>query len=54
MSKEMLNSSNYILVTYLSEMESKFILCHFCMVLANLSFKADLSSYKPPPYLFQY
>ena len=36
--KEMMNSSNYILVTYLSDIESKFILCHFCMVLANLSF----------------
>ena len=36
--KEMMNSSNYILVTYLSDIESKFILCHFFMVLANLSF----------------
>ena len=37
-SKEMMNSSNYILVTYLSDIESKFILYRFCMVLANLSF----------------
>ena len=37
-SKEVMNSSNYILVTYLSDIESKFILCHFYMVLANLSF----------------
>ena len=37
-SNEMMNSSNYTLVTYLSDIESKFILCQFCMVLANLSF----------------
>ena len=37
-SKEMMNSSNYILVTYLSDIESKFIPCHCFRVLANLSF----------------
>ena len=37
--KEIMNLSNFILVTYLSDIESKFILCHFCRVLANLSFK---------------
>ena len=37
-SKEMMNSSNYILVTYLSDIESKFSFCHYCMVLANLFF----------------
>ena len=36
--KEIMNSSNYILVAYVPNIESKFILCHFCMVLANLSF----------------
>ena len=33
-----INSSNYILATYLSDIESKFILCYFCVFLANLSF----------------
>ena len=37
-SKEMMNSSNYTLITYLSDIESKFIPCYFCVVLANLSF----------------
>ena len=38
-SKEMMNSSNYILVTYLSDIESKLIPCHCFRVLANLSFQ---------------
>ena len=36
--KEMMNSSNYTMVTYLSYIGWKFIPCHFCIVLANLSF----------------
>ena len=36
--KETMNSSNYTLVTYLSDIEWKRMHCHFCMVLANLSF----------------
>ena len=36
--KETMNSSNYTLVTYLSDIESKFIPCRCCVVLANLSF----------------
>ena len=35
--KETMNSSNYTLVTYLSDIVWKFILCHLCIVLANLS-----------------
>ena len=37
-SKEIMNSSNYILVTYLSDKESKLIPFHCFRVLANLSF----------------
>ena len=36
--KEMMNSLNYILVTYLPDIESKFSLCHICMDLVNFSF----------------
>ena len=34
--KEMLNSSNYTLVTYLSDTKQKCIPCRFSIVLANL------------------
>ena len=36
--KETMNSSNYTLVTYLSDIESKHIPCRCFAVLANLSF----------------
>ena len=36
--KEMINSSNCILVTYLSDIETKYIPRHCCMILANLLF----------------
>ena len=36
--ENMMNSSNYTLVAYLSDIHSKFIPCHCCVILANLSF----------------